>query len=290
MSDNNSVNRDGFILQYKIEGKGFPAIVIGSVNQYPQTFSNELREYLQFIFIDHRALVLAPEKFKDTHFELDVILEDIDTIRKTLDLDKIIIVGHSGHSYMALEYAKKYSQHVAQVVMIGISPSLSLEHQKEAAYYWQDFASNERKAAHAAHLEKSSDESMIHLKPEERFVKEYLRNGAKIWYDFETDAASLWQDVPVNMTIFNHLWGHIFKEIDITRGISDLNVPVFLALGLYDFAIAPFTAWYPIREQFNQLTIAIFEKSGHYPQMEEPALFNDRLLEWIKRNNGLFYQ
>jgi pimeloyl-ACP methyl ester carboxylesterase len=28
----------------------------------------------------------------------------------------------------------------------------------------------------------------------------------------------------------------------------------------------------------------IFEKSGHYPQMEESELFNRELLNWIKKN------
>lgn len=34
-SNSGTVNIDSFLLQYKIEGKGLPAIVIGSVYQYP---------------------------------------------------------------------------------------------------------------------------------------------------------------------------------------------------------------------------------------------------------------
>lgn len=287
--DKGTVNRDNFLLRYKIEGKGLPAMVIGSVNQYRQTFSDDLREHLQLIFIDHRAFVAAPEGLENAQFGLNVILEDIEAIRQELHLDKVIVIGHSGHSYMAFEYAKKYPQHVSHLVMIAISPSLSLEHQKKASFYWQDFASEERKVAHATHLQQSPDEAMIHLSPGERFVREYIRNSAKIWYNFEMDASPLWDDVTVNMTIFSHLWSGIFREIDLTHGISDFNVPIFLALGLHDFAIAPFTAWYPIREHFKQLTISLFEKSGHFPQMEEAALFNERMLNWVKMNNGSLY-
>ena len=131
--DSGIVNIDSFLLQYKVEGKGLPAIVIGSIHQYPQVFSKNLREYLQLIFIDHRAFVAVPPNRENEIFELDTILDDIEQIRHVLNLDMVIVIGHSGHSYMALEYAKKYPAHVSHVVMIAISPNLSLEHRNAAA-------------------------------------------------------------------------------------------------------------------------------------------------------------
>jgi proline iminopeptidase len=284
-SNSGTVNIDSFLLQYKIEGKGLPAIVIGSVNQYPQAFSENLREHLQLIFIDHRAFVAAPKDRENETFELDTILDDIDQIRQALNLDQVIIVGHSGHSYMALEYAKKYPKHVSHVVMIAISPNLSLEHQSAAALYWQDMASDERKAIHNARLQQCSDEVLNQLEPGERFIKEYISKGAKYWYDLETDGSFLWTNVPMNMAIFTHLWRDTFKTIDLTQGLADFNKPVFLALGLYDFAIAPFTAWYPIRDKFKQLDLFVFEKSAHVPQWEEAELFDERLLQWLSKTS-----
>ncbi len=279
-----TINIDSFLLQYRIEGKGLPAIVIGSVHQYPQAFSENLREHLRLIFIDHRAFVAAPKDRENETFELDTILDDIEQIRQTLNLDQVIIVGHSGHSYMALEYAKKYPSHVSHVVMIAISPSLNLEHKSAAALYWQDLASNERKSAHNAHLQHCPEAILDKLKPGERFIKEYIRNGAKFWYDFETDAGFFWANVTMNMVIFNHIWGTVFRDIDITQGLADFNKPVFLAVGLYDFALAPFTAWYPIRDKFKHMDLFVFEKSGHVPQWEEGELFNERLLRWLSKN------
>jgi proline iminopeptidase len=168
--------------------------------------------------------------------------------------------------------------------MITISPSLSLEHQHAAALYWQDLASDERKAAHNAYLQRCSDEVLNQLDPAERFIKEYLRNTAKFWYDFETDASFFWENVTMNMVILNHIWGTVFRDIDITEGLADFNKPVFLAMGLYDFALAPFTAWYPIRDKFKHLDLFIFEKSGHVPQWEEAELFDEHLLRWLSAN------
>ena len=46
---------DGFTLKVRIEGKGPPAIVIGSHKYYPRTFSENLKQNFQFIFMDHRG-------------------------------------------------------------------------------------------------------------------------------------------------------------------------------------------------------------------------------------------
>jgi pimeloyl-ACP methyl ester carboxylesterase len=49
----------------------------------------------------------------------------IERARRQLALGRIVILGHSGHVLMALEYAKKFPAIVSHVVMIGITPDLS---------------------------------------------------------------------------------------------------------------------------------------------------------------------
>ncbi len=46
----------------------------------------------------------------------------------------MIVLGHSGNSYIALEYAKKYSRYVSHVVMVGIAPNLSPAGKAEAEH------------------------------------------------------------------------------------------------------------------------------------------------------------
>jgi proline iminopeptidase len=53
-------------------------------------------------------------------------------------------------------------------------------------------------------------------------------------------------------------------------------------LGRYDFLLAPPSAWDPVKDKFRDLTIRIFEQSGHTPQYEEAALFDTVLLEWLR--------
>jgi proline iminopeptidase len=277
------IERDGFKLSYTIEGAGKPALVIGSALYYPRTFSQNLRNHLQLIFMDHRGF--APSTVTDTkHFGLDLLLDDIEAMRQHLAIDNFIIIGHSGHGYMALEYAKKYSQHVSHVVLIAMGPDQSEASHRAAAQYFEDTVNPEQKAF----LERDMQQlrADIESDPSRRFVHFCVRLGAKSWYDYAYNARALWDGVMVNNAMFDYVWGNVFATLDITKGLSDFNKPVFLALGHFDFLVAPFFTWNTIRSQFKNLTIRLFCKSGHTPQFEEPELFDAELLRWISEKGN----
>lgn len=271
----------GFDLAYSVEGQGTPAIVIGSAVYYPRTFSQNLRKSLRLIFVDHRGFAKTDKDLQPTDYSLDVVLDDIDLVRRHFGHDKVIVIGHSGHGYMALEYAKRYPQHVSHVVMIGTGPSHSAAHHEASERYWQESVCPERKAKLASDLALLPAE--IEAAPEKRFVTFCIRLGAKSWYDHTFDAAPLWEGVHVNMPVFDHLWGETFRDIDIRQGLEQLDAPVFLALGRYDYLVAPYATWDPYRSSFKDLTVRVFERSGHTPQLEESELFDAELLKWLGR-------
>lgn len=274
---------DNFKLQYRVEGTGIPAIVIGSAIYYPRTFSQNLRNHLRLIFMDHRGFTPPQAPLDTSAFELDVILNDIDCLRKKLGLEHIVIIGHSGHGFMALEYAKKYSEHVSHVVLIGMGPDNSDKSQAAADQYFQDSVCSKRKAVLEENLRLLTQE--IQAAPESRFITFCLRLGARSWYDYQFDASFLWENVKVNMQIIDYLWGNVFRDIDITKGLESFNKPVFLGLGQFDFLVAPFFSWNSIRPKFKNLTMRVFEKSSHTPQYEEPQAFDQELLKWLPLNN-----
>jgi proline iminopeptidase len=275
----NTIEADQFILHYVVEGNGLPAIVVGSAIYYPRTFSKHLRQHLQLIFMDHRGFGKATSLFDNTSFELDLLVDDIEKLKQTLGLDKVIIIGHSGHAYMALQYAKKYPDSVSQVVLIAVSPDQSTLSHQAADSYFQDSVCDERKAWLEADLRRLPDE--LAKAPGQAFITFCKRLGAKSWYDYQFDASPLWEGVSVNQEMFDYVWGKLFAEIDITRRLHDFAKPVFLALGKFDYLVAPFYVWNLIRDQFKDLTIRLFEKSSHTPQLEEPELFDHELLHWL---------
>jgi proline iminopeptidase len=281
------VKSDGFTLRYIAEGTGRPALVVGSALYYSRLFSTRLREELRMVFMDHRGFAPAPEAVDPaTTFALERFFEDMERVRRTLALGPVVAVGHSGHAYMALEYAKACPASVSHVVMIGIAPDLSPASVAAMEHHWEAAASPERKSALAERIRNLPDDAIARLpiSPGRQFFQAYIRNGPKAWHDPRFDATALLGDIDVNMDMFNHVWGTLFRDIDVTRGIEQLRAPVFLALGRHDFLVAPPASWDRYRSMFPDLTIRIFEHSGHSPQYEEAALFDETLIEWLKQD------
>jgi proline iminopeptidase len=69
-------------------------------------------------------------------------------------------------------------------------------------------------------------------------------------------------------------------DYDIAKGQS-VDTPVFLAIGRDDYQV-PYSLWDNERTKLPRLSYNLFEKSGHYPMLEEQELFDKKLLEWIR--------
>lgn len=270
-----------FKLHYHIEGKedGLAVIVIGSARYYPRTFSLNLRQHLRLIFIDHRGFAEHDGTLTPFDFTFDAVLDDIELVRKTLNLPRVIVLGHSGHGYMALEYTKKYPQAVSHLVLLAMSPSGGSATFAAADRYFQESVCPTRKALLAKNL--ATLQQAIADNPTHAFITRMLKFGPMIWYDEAFDASHLWHDVKVNPEIIDYLWGEVFSSIDIKKGLDKLQVPVFLGLGRYDYWNPPHL-WEEIRPHIIDLTIRVFEKSGHTPQLEQAELFDHELLQWLK--------
>jgi proline iminopeptidase len=279
MSLTGHVYSSGFKLQYIVEGNGVPTIVVGSSLYYSRTFSKNLRSSLKLVFVDHRGFSLQNDCKDISQYQLDTLVDDIELVRKELGFDKVIVIGHSGHAFIALEYAKKYPANVSHVVMMCVGPSYSHEGHVASERYLNDSVCPERKAALASNLTRLPQE--IEAAPEKAFITYCLLMGPKSWFDYNYDATELWEGVEVNMAMFDYVWGEVFRDIDITENLDKLLSPVFLALGRYDYFVPPAYLWEGVRDKFSNLTIRIFEKSSHAPHFEEPELFDKELIEWL---------
>ncbi len=281
-TEKGDVNVDGFSLGYTIAGDGpTTALVIGSSIYYPRAFSDNIHKHLKMVYIDHRGFTKPPTT-GNHDYTLERVIADMEHMRSQLGLDKFIIIGHSGHSFMALEYAKRYPEHVSHIVLIGTAPDFGPENQAWIEREWSESVDLIRKSAQDEWLQKIPDEELESMNPGEAFVLNYVRSAPHAWYDPYFDCSHLWEGMDINVPMFDYMWGKVFAEIDIRKGLSELDIPVFIALGRYDNLVAPPASWDPYRSYFNDLTLRVFEKSGHTPMFEQPAEFDREMLEWLE--------
>ncbi len=276
-----SIAVDGGKLNYVIEGSGIPCLVVGSSIYYPRTFSQELRKHFKFIFMDLRHFAPSDDSLEIDKISLATYADDIEHVRKTLGLGQICIMGHSMHSLMAFEYACKYPENTSHVIMIGIFPVGFTEGAKAGNEFWEADASDERKMILKKNWEQIPQEEMKKLTPSEALIKTYVTNSPMYWYDPSYDGSWIWEGVEANTDVFNHIAINVLSNYDITESLPRLKAPVFLGLGRYDYVV-PYTLWDGVKEKFTNLSYHLFEKSGHTPQLEEPDLFDQKLIDWIK--------
>ncbi|MCB0552280.1 MAG: alpha/beta fold hydrolase, partial [Phaeodactylibacter sp.] len=144
--DQGYIEVDGSKLKYVVEGEGTPCLVIGSSIYYPKTFSADLRKNLKMYFVDLKwfAEDYKPENLDSVN--IASIVQDVEEIRAKLGLENPILMGHSIHGTIAMEYVKEHPDQVRGLVLIG-SPAEwgNATYEKKAAALWQT-ASSERKA------------------------------------------------------------------------------------------------------------------------------------------------
>ena len=269
------LNRDNFCLKASVDGSGPVAIVIGSHKYYPRTFSENLKSKLQLVCADTRGFVPVLPHHMESDFIVDKLVQDIESIRVSLGADKIILIGHSIHAFMAMEYAREFPDRVSHLVLIASSPITGQEIYKEADRYFEESVCPQRKAAFATSMQKfvkNGDQSFIAL---------LLSFGLRIWYDENFDAYKLWGGVEVNSVGAGIIWGSMFANYNVANALKTISCPIFLALGRYDYFNPPHL-WEKYREHVSDFTVRIFEKSSHTPQLEESDNFDEELMKWLE--------
>jgi len=278
-NDSGFIEVDGSKLKFVVKGMGLPCLVIGSSIYYPRTFSSDLYAHLKMYYVDMKWFAKDYEPENLDHVDINSIVDDVEQIRLALGLEKPLILGHSIHGTIATEYVKKYSDKVSGLIVISSPCEWGNEiYDSKSKALWET-ASVERK--------KLQEENWGKLKEIDRLTGQkeasarYNNMSPQYWYDPRYDATWLWDDMTVHSEVTQHLFNNVFKNYNMFNPVVNIPIPVFLALGKYDYVI-PYTLWKKKYESIPNFNYVLFEKSGHTPQLEESELFDKALVNWLK--------
>jgi proline iminopeptidase len=280
VADGGTVKSGKFNLNFRVEGSGEPTIVIGLPNFYARTFSRELRSHLRMAFVDHRGSAATPEVVTPAEdYDMNVVVDDIELMRKAVEMDKVTIIGQGGHAYLAMEYAIKYPNSVSHVVMIGMP---WLEAPREARdQTFEKGASAERKAILAENRANKNlaDGAIKEIQPD---ITWFVRDAPMIFADARYNSTPLWKGIAYDGRFLGHLWQGTFPKIDVFGELKKVKVPVAVIAGPYDFDAPPRKYWDRLKEISNAELIYL-EDAGHVPNVEQPKEFDEKLLTWLNK-------
>ena len=97
----------------------------GSTHEYLECLEDYLVPAgIEVIFYDQLGSWCSDQPDDDTLWQLDRFVDEIEQVRKALELDDFYLFGHSGGGLFAIEYALKYQAHLKGLVLSGISGSI----------------------------------------------------------------------------------------------------------------------------------------------------------------------
>ena len=279
-----TITVNGIEFDYSMEGAGPPTcLVLGTPLAVSRALSPRLKEQLRFIFLESR-LTTAEEKVGDvSSMTIDTLVDDIEQARGVLGLDRTCVLGHSISGILAVEYARRYPAQVSHVIMHGTPPFWDQRAADTLAAFWEREASAERKARLEANWVGVSRDSLNRLSPGQAQILTYITNAPKYFHDPGYDPSWILAGDYWNAAALQQLLGPAMAGYDLAKG-PPIEPPVFLAIGRSDY-IVPFHLWDAERSKIPNLSYHLFERSGHYPMLEEAERFDELLLAWMQGGN-----
>lgn len=121
---------NGVRLWYRVAGpgEGTPVVFLhGGPGQGSQTFARfagpSLEPHLRMVYLDQRGAGRSERPWNDA-YSLELMVDDLEQLRRAWGVERIAVVGHSFGSILALEYAARHPEHTARVVLTAAAPDL----------------------------------------------------------------------------------------------------------------------------------------------------------------------
>jgi proline iminopeptidase len=267
-----SVN--GTTLFYETIGEGPPCLCL---HGGPGTDSSGLRRTLapladalglRLIVYDHRG----HGRSEWTPVELctqDQLVADIEGVRQALGLERVHVLGISWGGFLGLMYAARYPHALATLAVVGAAASGEFMTRAEANARAQSTPA--QWAAYRALWDGS-------LADDAAFAEAFATIRPLYFFDRSLATASVQARAETRhrLAVRRFIIEHEYPRYDCRAELSRIVAPTLVAVGRHDW-ICPVDQAEEVHRLVPHSTLAIFEHSGHSPQVEEREAFARRL-------------
>lgn len=270
------------IIHYRIFGKGNPILIInGGPGFNSNGFSSLARmiENLGFqaILFDQRGTGLSkiPRVDKST-ITMDLMVKDIEAIRKAMNIQEWTILGHSFGGILANYYTSKYPENVKSMVQSssgGIDLTLL---QPSQSRLYSKFSEEELDSLNQWRRKfRSTPNLTARKKYYQLLARAYLYNETFV----STITTRLMEgDLELNRLVWNNLTS---IEYDCKKALSRFCKPVLIIQGKQD--IVPENLAYIADRAYCNSKIKFLENCGHYGWLEQEEHYFNELKNFLNQ-------
>lgn len=220
-------------------------------------------------------------------WSVEVFLDELATVRRSLGLDQIHLLGHSWGGMLAMEYALTQPDGILSLTLASSPASIPLwitetkrlreelppEVQETLLLHEADGTTDD--PAYSQTMMVFYHRHVCRLSPWPEFVKRGVEKKGKQVYETMLG--------PSETYIIGRL-----KNWDITSRLGFIRIPSLLTSGRYD-EFTP-TQASVVRDSIPDCTWVLFEKSSHMPHVEETEHYLEVLNDFLTRIEELCHK
>lgn len=225
----------------------------------------------QLILVDHRGNGRSSRPPVETR-TLANMADDLEALRTTLGLDRIVVFGMSFGGMLALTYAVKYPDSVAALILCATTASN--EALERGLSRLHDIASPEQRDA-LARLRTGTVRSAQDL--------EHVFTALAPFYEYDPERSLPGGFKPIaEIDTLNWFFARDRHDYDVRAKLGAITVPTLVLTGRHD-KIAPPDASEEIVNGIPGAQQVMFEDSGHRLMREENGKFLRTVRDFVRR-------
>ncbi|MDQ4121798.1 MAG: alpha/beta hydrolase [Acidobacteriota bacterium] len=273
----NFIQINGKRIWYESEGNGEPLILIsggpGFSHAYFHPFFSGLADSYRVIYFDAFGTGKSDRAITKQEYSLAAAVEDLEGFRTGLKLEKVNVLGHSYGGFVAQIYALKYPNSVKQLILANtlaggkelqtLQDKFNDEIRNQLPEVWEKIQELRTRGL----LSASKEHQEVYAMPP-TFSYFYNPENVRRLPRSETDLYNpdLWYAMGGDDADFV-VKGEIAR-FDVQNELKRLKMPILVLAGRFDRMVPPrITVNY--KKLAPQAEFVMFEKSGHFPFIEE---------------------
>lgn len=241
-----------------------------------------------FILFDQRGSLLSPvadSLIADLTF--DVIVEDLETLRKSLNQDKMLLFGHSFGSLVVMFYYLKYPEHVKGIILTATMPPYINDNQpineilKGIRKRCSDLRARPEISSELVKADLMNDSL---LNPKQRSDKFKISGLAS----FNMINIANWKKFQGGRIYYNPLVDDAIGEslpdtYDIRPSLNRYSVPITIIQGERDYIDPSAYYWNSLTSDYECVKLIVVKNASHYIWLDDKAKFDASLRYAIDR-------
>ncbi len=267
------VESNGTQLYYKAFGEGEPVVILhggpGFDHLHILPFK-QLSDNFKVIFYDQRATGRSTGDVNEHSITVENFVDDLECIRKKLNLGTIHLIGHSWGSLLAMVYGMTYPDHLKSLFLLACYGSSEV-----FGPYFQNI--QKRTLPQDGLAMKEMEASQAFKNKEVEAIQKYFQVAVKSMFNNPQAAKEMdfiiHKNTALNQGTVSGLLMNNIGDFDNHAKLSIIKCPTLVIHG--DSDPLPIKAAYRVHKAIPQSKFVILQDSGHFMFIESPeALFS----------------